>query len=216
MIIECENCHTKFKVPGSAIDKDGRMVHCSVCEYEWLYKADQVASNSIPHHNTQIQNNTNNSIKRPTRMKISHLLGFFCILIIIAYSLYNYRAEIINHFPATTSMYQKFGYYNSKGLDIVHLGPITGGATNQALGGLKQFKIPIVIKNNSGQLRSLNAIKVLGYSKEKKIIFTVVLKILKDFHPNETIRISVISPVVHEKPKFVIVKIGNYRDLKNS
>ncbi|WPX95962.1 zinc-ribbon domain-containing protein [Candidatus Bandiella euplotis] len=37
MIIECKNCNTKFNVNESDIGANGRMVSCSVCEYEWLY-----------------------------------------------------------------------------------------------------------------------------------------------------------------------------------
>ena len=37
MIIQCKNCDTRFRVSESEIGNHGRMVCCSVCEYEWLH-----------------------------------------------------------------------------------------------------------------------------------------------------------------------------------
>ncbi|MDF3047499.1 MAG: hypothetical protein K0R73_617 [Candidatus Midichloriaceae bacterium] len=36
MILSCNNCGAKFKVPDSAIGINGRKVKCSACEYEWF------------------------------------------------------------------------------------------------------------------------------------------------------------------------------------
>ena len=36
MIICCDNCSTKFRVADDAITQDGRFVHCTRCDAEWL------------------------------------------------------------------------------------------------------------------------------------------------------------------------------------
>ena len=36
MIIQCENCDTKYKVSDTEIKENGRFVRCSYCAHEWV------------------------------------------------------------------------------------------------------------------------------------------------------------------------------------
>lgn len=36
MIVVCESCHTRYLVPGHALEPDGRRVRCSRCGHEWF------------------------------------------------------------------------------------------------------------------------------------------------------------------------------------
>lgn len=36
MILTCENCHTRYLVPGDAIGADGREVRCAACHHQWF------------------------------------------------------------------------------------------------------------------------------------------------------------------------------------
>lgn len=36
MILTCDECHTRYLVPGHAIGPEGRLVRCSNCHYEWF------------------------------------------------------------------------------------------------------------------------------------------------------------------------------------
>ena len=38
MIIECTNCHKKFKVKSSLIPESGRDIQCGSCNHIWFYK----------------------------------------------------------------------------------------------------------------------------------------------------------------------------------
>jgi len=38
MIIECTNCHKKFKVESSLIPESGRDIQCGSCNHIWFYK----------------------------------------------------------------------------------------------------------------------------------------------------------------------------------
>ncbi len=38
MIIECINCHKKFKVDSSMIPKSGRNIQCGSCNHIWFYE----------------------------------------------------------------------------------------------------------------------------------------------------------------------------------
>ena len=40
MIIECTNCHKKFKVDPSKIPNSGRNIQCGTCGHIWFYKHD--------------------------------------------------------------------------------------------------------------------------------------------------------------------------------
>lgn len=41
MILTCENCHTRYLVPSSALAPDGRRVRCSQCEHEWYQEYEE-------------------------------------------------------------------------------------------------------------------------------------------------------------------------------
>ncbi len=38
MIIECTNCHKKFKVESSLIPESGRDIQCGSCNHIWFHK----------------------------------------------------------------------------------------------------------------------------------------------------------------------------------
>ena len=212
MIVECKNCKTKFTVPDNAIGENGRIVNCSVCKYEWLYKPEKGANKMEDSLNSAPKNlfdNSNALKKYKIQNKIPLITASLILLcfITILFSLYNYRTYIVDNFPIIKPIYEKFGYYNVNGLEIIQLGPVVG-EKNNTLEDMKQFKIPVLIKNTANVLRKLDSIQVTGYSEDKTVLFSISVKLFKDFQPEETSRISVISPIIREKPKFIIVKIG--------
>ena len=59
MIIECTNCHKKFKVDPSKIPNSGRNIQCGTCGHIWFYKIEEFLSEDKPPKNEQSEKKDN-------------------------------------------------------------------------------------------------------------------------------------------------------------
>ena len=74
MIIECTNCHKKFKVESSLIPESGRDIQCGSCNHIWFYKEKvNILSDPLKIDNQNFtdkeKNQENNEIFNETKIK---------------------------------------------------------------------------------------------------------------------------------------------------
>ena len=74
MIIECTNCHKKFKVESSLIPESGRDIQCGSCNHIWFYKEKvNILSDPLKIDNQNFtdeeKNQENNEIIDETKIK---------------------------------------------------------------------------------------------------------------------------------------------------
>ena len=74
MIIECTNCHKKFKVESSLIPESGRDIQCGSCNHIWFYKEKvNILSDPLKKDNQNFtdeeKNQENNEIIDETKIK---------------------------------------------------------------------------------------------------------------------------------------------------
>ena len=74
MIIECTNCHKKFKVESSLIPESGRDIQCGSCNHIWFYKEKvNILSDPLKIDNQNFtdeeKNQENNEIINETKIK---------------------------------------------------------------------------------------------------------------------------------------------------
>ena len=74
MIIECTNCHKKFKVESSLIPESGRDIQCGSCNHIWFYKEKvNILSDPLKKDNQNFtdeeKNDENNEIINETKIK---------------------------------------------------------------------------------------------------------------------------------------------------
>lgn len=55
MIICCEKCNKNFEIDSKLIPKDGRLLKCGSCDYEWFFKESLIEGNILK--NNQIDDN---------------------------------------------------------------------------------------------------------------------------------------------------------------
>ena len=91
MIIECTNCHKKFKVESSLIPESGRKIQCGSCNHIWFYKekadisSDQLITDN---QNLKEEENKENDVileKTPKKSKISSNKNNFSFSKILSY-----------------------------------------------------------------------------------------------------------------------------------
>ena len=91
MIIECTNCHKKFKVESSLIPESGRKIQCGSCNHIWFYKEKaDISSDQLITDNQNLieeENKENDVIleKTPKKSKISSNKNNFSFSKILSY-----------------------------------------------------------------------------------------------------------------------------------
>lgn len=109
MIVECKNCETKFRVNEYQIGKNGRMVCCSVCGYEWLYISDkEEIKQELRNKPVSVQISKSN-IKRI----VLTIIYSFTIFIVLSLFLYVEREFLIDQHIFFESIYKLFDYHNA-------------------------------------------------------------------------------------------------------
>ena len=153
MIIECRHCFTKFLVDDSEINENGRMVRCSVCEYEWLHIGNvELIKKFIP------------------KKKRNWLFIYFALPIVLLCLILTLQRDIvIQQHQIMVKFYEFFGYHNIKDLQIKINGQITSmnyGENNKIF----YYKVPLDFRNNSSDWRYVPAIRIIARDSENKIL----------------------------------------------
>ena len=152
MIVECRNCFTKFLVDNSEIDQNGRMVRCSVCEYEWLHFNDtSVIKKSVPKKRNWLP------------VYFAFPIVLLCLILILQKDIIMQQHQIMERF------YEFFGYHNIKDLQIKINDKITK-IKPRGNRRLYNYKIPLNIRNTSGNWRYVPAIRIIARDSENTIL----------------------------------------------
>ena len=109
MIIKCKNCDTKFRVNGSDVGKYGRMLCCSLCEYEWLYIPNKETTELEENSKPAVAQISNKNIKK----NIPAIIYSFIIFITLTLFLYVEREFLIDQHTAFEAIYKLFDYHNA-------------------------------------------------------------------------------------------------------
>ena len=232
MIIECENCGTKFKVNKEEIGNFGRMVSCSVCKYEWLYllkeqdkhiitqnlkeKKAQLEDKDPPEqNNVEVENQIDlEALSNKDKTNIS--LGIFLLLLsvlLISGILYLERNRLVNQHIYLSKFYRIFDYHDINGLEVIVKNPSKIGNSAKIKEGVA-YKIPVSIINTSNQLKHLHAVKVVAYDNKNNIILNLIANIRDNIPAKSKFDIGLKSGILYKEIKKIDAKIGNYHDIK--
>ena len=146
MIIECKNCNTKFRVDKSDIGEDGRMVCCSICEYEWLYiskennqtkgikpirkdilATEEAVDKSIHDAPKAMQSPADLRFFQPEQgprnssplfHAVTTIINILLILALLAGFFYLEREFLVKQHHMLESFYKAFNYHNVDGLKL--------------------------------------------------------------------------------------------------
>lgn len=99
MIIECENCNTKFSIADDQVTTSGRFLHCSICEHEWLYMpgSELHTKTAVKENSAILALNTRCKGKNTTK-KIAWAVALFLTVLSLyyAFSFYSHEKNIFN------------------------------------------------------------------------------------------------------------------------
>ena len=214
IVIKCKNCNTKFKVNISDIGKNGRMVSCSVCEYEWLY----IPNKSDPAKELIFPDKTEAQPPATTQKNSIFLILTISLLLVstfLAIFLYIERSFLIKQHRKIETFYNVFDYYNTDGLElkIMKLKKLRHfeGQDNQK----KQYEIPIKITNHTGEAKFLPVVRVIAYDTDCNKTINLLANIRRNIDPHSTLKINLKTEEITEGIDLIIVKIGNAHDLKS-
>jgi predicted Zn finger-like uncharacterized protein len=210
MIIQCKNCDTKFRVSESEIGNHGRMVCCSVCEYEWLHipKKENI---KLGESNEPIVNQiASKSIKK----NIASIIYSLIIFIALSLFLYVEREFLVDQHAFFEIFYKLFDYHNAEGLKIELSKPIKEEYGDDNFNRQVRYKIPIKIINDSDKTKFVQTVKIIGYDENNKIL-NMSTNLRKDIPPHSEFNVSICPDEEIGELDFIFVGIGNIHDLKN-
>lgn len=99
MIIECENCNTKFSIADDQVTTSGRFLRCSICEHEWLYMpgSELHTKTAVEENSAILALNTRRKWKNTTK-KIAWAVALFLTVssLYYAFSFYSHEKNIFN------------------------------------------------------------------------------------------------------------------------
>ena len=213
IVIKCTNCNTKFKVNTSDIGKNGRMVSCSVCEYEWLHipKKSSPTKEIFPN---KIEEQFSVATQKNSIFLIV-IINLLLLSIFLSVFLYMERSFLIKQHSKIETFYKMFDYHNTDGLElkIMKLKKLRHfeGQDNQK----KQYEIPIKIINHTNETKFLPVIKVIGYDTDCNKAVNLFTSIRRNINPYSTLKINLRTNEIIERIDFIIAKMGNTHDLKS-
>jgi predicted Zn finger-like uncharacterized protein len=217
MIVKCSNCNTKFRVNSADIGENGRMVSCSVCEYEWLYipikntseKKDDV------YHEEYIDKKYSDILKGNSNMYVPVLFNFLLIVIFVLGVAYIERQFFIKQHSVIERFYKIFDYHNVDGLELKILKPLKTYFTQDTSDKKVQYELPISITNNTNKPKFLQIIEIVGYNIDADKITTLSLDIKRDIPAHSELKMQIKTIKLDEEIDYIIAKMGNKHDAKN-
>ena len=217
IVIKCTNCNTNFKVNISDIGENGRMVSCSVCEYEWLYipkKSSPIKELKELAFFDEIEEKAHEVAQKNPIFLIA-IINLLLLSVFLSIFLYMERSFLIKQHHKMEAFYKMFDYHNTDGLElkIMKLRKLRNfeGQDNQQ----KQYEIPIKIINHTNKTKFLPIIRVIGYGKNCSNVINLFTNIRRDIMPNSALEINLKTDPIVEKIDFIIAKMGNIQDLRN-
>ena len=218
MIIECKNCNTKFKVNTSDIEKNGRMVSCSVCGYEWLYIPKKTDSIEKLIFHDKLKEQTSETKQKTKEKSITFLMTVVNLLLItvfLAAFLYTERDFLIKQHDAIEAFYRLFDYHNVDGLELKVMKLEKVQYTENKDNKKAQYEIPLKIINNTDKTKFLQVIKIIGYDIDCNKSINLSANIRKRIPARSELNVSLRTEEIVEKIDFMIAKMGNADDLRD-
>lgn len=188
MIIQCENCQVKFKIPDGSIGADGRFVRCSQCEYEWLQKPEDAnVGNSGTYSGnvtTSIEEELSNiaidagasdaiPITGPKPFytnnwlfygSISLLIISFIVLAVV--TAFTMRNSLEKHLPISKALFEYIGMYDSNGIKIEDMQLVVreiNAAKNQE--SVFEMTVTLGLRNTTDAPKFLDSLRFIVFNK---------------------------------------------------
>lgn len=236
MIIQCENCQVKFKIPDGSIGPDGRFVRCSQCEYEWLQKPEDAnvgEASAYPEHPSAAPDDSlaekleaiamasstapSSTVESPKPFYARNwffyssvsllILSFIGLAIVTALTM---RHSIEQNLPASKAFFEYIGMHESSGIKIEDMQLVVreiNAAKNQE--SVFEMTITLGLRNTSKSPQFLDSVRFTVFNKDwQKIGFLDV-----DQHLNIAANnIEVITSRLNYVPKssvYLAAEIGN-------
>ncbi|MCE2991972.1 MAG: zinc-ribbon domain-containing protein [Candidatus Jidaibacter sp.] len=236
MILSCNNCGAKFKVPDSAIGVNGRQVKCSACEYEWFQEgikpqedlaqesaqATPEAPQVIEEEPQQKKEEIKPTIRTPIKLqeqklyeKVWLLVTFkivsMIMLVVLAFILsVTYKQEIIKKFPDAVIFFDAIHLQDVSNLrfDFVDC-TLNSESSENSKSGQVELNVKVVAKNIGKTSQLLDSVRFSVYTKEKDFIGDYTMSLNKAIEPGKE---EVIEGRLNHIPKevmFVVIEMGN-------
>jgi predicted Zn finger-like uncharacterized protein len=239
MIIQCENCQTKFNIPDGSIGKDGRFVRCSQCEYEWLQKPEDENIRNIELNNS---NSTNPNlsiaedlgISHPVKSDIKHKpelpssfitsrwllyisLAFFALSLLFALAVVSIRfhMEIEKALPISREMFKLLGLHNTQGLELADMAiKLRENTSAKDAGKYKNMTIIVGINNATKATKELDTIRFSVFDKNWGRLKELTVPLRKSINPESFESITSHLNEIPIEAVFLAVEIGNGIEIK--
>jgi predicted Zn finger-like uncharacterized protein len=241
MIIECKNCNTKFRVDKAEIGEDGRMVCCSICEYEWLYiskensrtkdikpiRQDILATEgdidkSIHDAPKAMQSPTDLQFFQPKRVyrnsrplfnAVTTITNILLILALLAGFFYLEREFLVKQHHMLEIFYKVFNYHNVDGLSLQVMKLERLENFGDQDNKKIQYAIPLKILNKTDKAKFLQTVKVAGYDRNGGKITNLSINVSQYISAHSELDIVLKTNELSQEMGFVVAKMGNSYDL---
>jgi predicted Zn finger-like uncharacterized protein len=223
MILTCPNCSTRFLTDPNALGPDGRTVRCGACGYTWFQEPLMVEEQGYDRPPLNLDDVITTPLDRNAdggqRRLWPRLVGwglFAVALLAILWGGYQYRQQIVDHWPAATRIYDFVGLEvkppSGYGLRVP---PATIRARRESENGIPILVISGEIVNESDRPQQVSRMRITLLDKEgddskalKEWIFTPEARSLP---PGRRVpfRTSVANPPAEAKAVRIKFLIGN-------
>jgi len=221
--ITCHLCHTRYAIEDTAIPAAGRLVKCMKCRHSWhqekpiAFEEEPVSANSAdtppePPHSPRLI--TSPMYIRPaatvssTPLWLKGLPVLLIIAIMITLAAY-YKERLLFYVPQLQPLYELIGDVPTQNFHISNMSVkkvIAADATN--------IYVRASITNDANVSQSLPLVQMSIRDKENNMIGTTMMKNTGQMmQAGETLMLENTIPHMTEDMAYVVLEIGNWREL---
>jgi|GEM_PF-3592077 predicted Zn finger-like uncharacterized protein len=237
MIIQCENCQTKFNIPDGSIGKDGRFVRCSQCEYEWLQKpeddniqnvgsndsanaavdvAEDLGISPVVKPNTKlIPEQPSSFITNRWLLYISLTFFVFSLLFTLAVFGLRFHMEIEKALPISRNIFELVGLHNTQGLELADMAiKLRENTSVKDAGKYKDMTVIIGINNTTKVNKELDTVRFSVFDKNWRRLKELTVPLHQSINAESFESITSHLNDIPLEAVYLAVEIGNGIEIK--
>ncbi|WHQ46918.1 MAG: zinc-ribbon domain-containing protein [Candidatus Midichloria sp.] len=212
IIVSCESCGAKFYVSSSEIHSTGRFVRCTICEHEWLVKANE----NVPiAYNIENKTEQNIVLLKKNKKYLYSVILLLCSFLLLGFLYYFEKFQLPNDIINIQKNWAK-----ELAIQDVSYKFIDFYEAHDSLDRYKRFLlVTISVENFTDVTKLLETVQVVAMDKNKQQLMQVTVSPHESILPLRTFDLTIKLPFYRIIPKYVNVIVNKQkskrRDLFN-